>query len=113
MRRYDEALQLIESRVERQPGNVRPLIAKATHYYYYRKDLTEALKWIDVALERAFRIRFFVREALGTKVRILLDLGGRGEELGQVLEQIMCLDMYRDIPDIGKEQDSWTALHRG
>lgn len=103
--RYDEALQLIENRIERQPGNVRPLISKATHYYYYRHDLPEALKWIDVALERAFHTRFFVRETLGTKARILLDLGGRGEELGQVLEQIMSLDTYRGIPDVGKERD--------
>lgn len=103
--RYDEALQLIENRIEEQPGNVRPLISKASHYYYYREDLLQALKWIDVALDQAFRTRFFVREALGTKARILLDLGGRGEELGQVLEQIMSLDTYRGIPDIGKERD--------
>jgi len=102
--RYDEVLQLIESSIQRQPGNVRPLISKATHYYYSRDDLPEALKWIDIALEQAYRTRFFVREVLGTKARILLDLR-RGEELGQVLEQIMSLDTYRNIPDIGKERD--------
>jgi tetratricopeptide (TPR) repeat protein len=104
--RYDEILQLIDSEIERKPDAVRPLISKATHYYYYaRDDLQESLKWIDVAIELAIRTRFFLREALGTKARILLDLGNRGEELGQVLEQIMSLDMYQNIPDIGKERD--------
>jgi tetratricopeptide (TPR) repeat protein len=102
--RDDEVLQMIDSDIRRTPDDARPLISKATHYYYRRDDLPEALKWIELALERAFRTRYFRREALSTKARILLDLG-RGEELGQVLEQIMALDMYRDVPDIGKERD--------
>lgn len=102
--RYDEVLQLIDRQIERRPNAVRPMISKATYYHYLRDDLEEALKWIDAAVERAFRTKFFLREALGTKARILLDLR-RGEELGQVLEQIMSLDIYRDVPDIGKERD--------
>jgi tetratricopeptide (TPR) repeat protein len=102
--RYDEALRLIDSIIERKPDDVRYPISKATLYYYNLDDREEALKWIDFALERAFRTRFFRREALGTKARLLVDLG-RGEELGQVLEQIMSLDMYREVPDIGKERD--------
>jgi hypothetical protein len=72
--------------------------------YYCRGDHEQGLVWIDFALERAFRTKFFLREALGDKARILLALR-RGEELGQVLEQIMSVDVYRDIPDIGKEND--------
>jgi tetratricopeptide (TPR) repeat protein len=102
--RYDEVLRLIDSGIERKPNGVRYPIEKATLYYYYLKDLEEALRWIDFALERAFRTRVLCREALGTKARILLDLG-RGEELGQVLEQIMSLDMFEEIPDVGKERD--------
>jgi tetratricopeptide (TPR) repeat protein len=71
---------------------------------HYLDDIEQALTWIDIALEAAYRTRFFRREALGTKARFLLDLG-RGEELGQVLEQIMSLEMYREVPDIGKERD--------
>lgn len=102
--RYDEALQLIDSMIAEKPDDVRYPISKATLYLYSLDNPEEALKWIDLALERAFRTKFFLREALGTKARILLKLR-RGEELGQVLEQIMSLDTYRDIPDIGLERD--------
>lgn len=102
--RYDEALLLIDGEIERKPDDVRYPISKAALYHYCLDDFEQALVWIDFALERAFRTNFFRREALGDKARILLRLG-RGEELGQVLEQIMSLDMYYDVPDIGKERD--------
>jgi tetratricopeptide (TPR) repeat protein len=108
--RHDEALQLIDQKIEREPDSARPLISKASFYHYYVEDLQEALKWIDIALARARRTKFSRREALGDKARMLVELCrrdqiDRGEELGQVLEEIMALDMYRDIPDAGKERD--------
>jgi tetratricopeptide (TPR) repeat protein len=102
--RYDEALQLIDGEIERRPDDVRYPISKATLCHYNLDDPERALVCIDFALERAFRTRFFRREALGEKARILLKLG-RGHELGQVLERIMSLDMYRGVPDIAKEDD--------
>jgi hypothetical protein len=42
--------------------------------------------------------------ALYTKARILFALG-RGDELGQVLEQIMAMDLYFNIGDRGKQRD--------
>lgn len=108
--RHDEVLQLIDQKIEQRPDSPRPLIAKASFHHYDREDPKEALKWIDIALECAHRTKFFRREALGDKARILLELCihdgiDRGSELGQVLEQIMTLDMYNDIPDVGKERD--------
>ena len=108
--RHDELLQLIDQQIEREPDRMRPLLSKASFYHWDREDPKEALKWIDLALECAYRTKFFRREALGDKARMLLELSSRdgidcGEELGQVLEEIMALDMYRDIPDIGKERD--------
>jgi tetratricopeptide (TPR) repeat protein len=102
--RYDEALRLIDTMIERKPHDVRYPISKAMLHYYYLEDLEPALKSIDFALERAFRTRFFRREALNAKARILLDLG-RGDALGEVLEQIMSLDMYSEFPDIQRERD--------
>jgi tetratricopeptide (TPR) repeat protein len=105
-----KSLQLIDLQIEREPDRVRPLISKASFIHWDREDPKEALRWIDLALERAHRTKFFRREALGGKARMLLELChrdgiDRGEELGEVLEEIMALDMYRDIPDIGKERD--------
>jgi hypothetical protein len=46
----------------------------------------------------------FRREALGNKARILLKFG-RGDELSDVLEEIMSLQIVKGIPDIGRERD--------
>lgn len=102
--RYHEALQLLVELSERYPNDVRLLISKATLYLYFIKDFERALSSIEVALELARRTGFFRREALGDKARILLKLG-RGEELSDVLEEIMSLKMSKDIPDIARERD--------
>ncbi|WJR76462.1 hypothetical protein [Bradyrhizobium sp. NP1] len=102
--RYQEALALLDELTERHPDNVRPLISKATLFLYCLEDLQEALKCIDLALDRAYRIGFFRREALGVKARILLQLG-RGQQLSDVLEEIMSLKIEKHIPDIGRERD--------
>jgi hypothetical protein len=46
----------------------------------------------------------FRREALGVKARILLELG-LGDQLSRTLEEIMALEMKRDIPDCPRERD--------
>jgi hypothetical protein len=99
-----EALQLLDEISERDPDDVRPQISKATQYLYFLDDLEEALRCIDLGLQRAYRTGFFRREALGVKARILLKLR-RGEDLSQVLEEIMALRIDKDIPDIGRERD--------
>jgi tetratricopeptide (TPR) repeat protein len=102
--RYREALQVLDEMIERYPDDVRSPISKATLYLYFLDDPEEALKLIDVALQKAHRTRFFRREVLGVKARILLRLG-RGEQLSQVLEEIMLLQMVSGVPDIGRERD--------
>jgi tetratricopeptide (TPR) repeat protein len=101
---YGRALEILEEMIERYPDDVRVPISGASLYLYYLDDLEKALISIDHALERAHRTGFFRREALGVKARILLQLG-RGEELSDVLEEIMSLQMIRDIPDVGRERD--------
>ena len=101
---YSEALQILEEMLDRYPDDVRPAIRRASLYLYCLDDPEEALRCIDIALERAFRTGFFRRESLGVKARILLQLG-RGEELSNVLEEIMALQMIKDIPDVGHERD--------
>jgi hypothetical protein len=83
---------------------VRSAIAKAVIYRRERGDPKSALAAIDLALERAFRTRFYRRQALGEKARIFLELR-RGDELGQVLQQIMSLQMFSDVRDTGRERD--------
>jgi hypothetical protein len=102
--RDDEALQVLGETLARYPDDVRPAISKANKYLYYLDNPEEALRSIDVALERAYRTLLFRREALGVKARILLKLG-RGEQLSDVLEEIMSLKMMKDIADIGRERD--------
>ncbi len=90
--------------LDQYPDDVRHAISKASLYLYSLDQPEEALKWIDFGLERAHRTRFFRREALGDKARILLKLG-RGEELSDVLEEIMSLQIVKGVPDIGRERD--------
>jgi hypothetical protein len=99
-----EVLQIHDEMIEQFPDDVRFPIGKAARYLYFSDDPEEALKCIDFALQRAYRTGFFRREALGVKARILLHLG-RGEALSQVLEEIMSLQMRKDIPDVGRERD--------
>lgn len=98
-----EALQVLDQMMKLHPEDVRPALSKSG-LYFLDDQLEEALKWIDVALERARRTGFFRREALGNKARILLKLG-RPEEFSDVLEEIMSLQIVKDIPDIGRERD--------
>jgi tetratricopeptide (TPR) repeat protein len=102
--RDSEALQVLDQMMQRYPDDVRPAISKAVSYLYFLEDPEEALKSIDLALQRANRTGFFRREALGNKARILLKLG-RGDELSDVLEEIMSLQIVEGIPDIGRERD--------
>jgi len=102
--RYRESLQVLDEVMDGYPDDVRSPIQKATLWLYFLEDPVEALRCIDVALERARRTGFFRREALGVKARILLMLG-RGEPLSDVLEEIMSLRITKDIPDVGRERD--------
>jgi tetratricopeptide (TPR) repeat protein len=101
---YDSALEILDMMIEEYPEDARPLSSKASLYFYFLQDPEEALKWIDLALERAERTGFFRRQAFGTKARILLELG-RGDQLSDVLEEIMSLRIVKGIPDIGRERD--------
>src|SRR5580704_13292740 len=90
--------------IDEYPDDVRSLTSKASLYLYHLDDPEEALRCIDLALERACRTGFFRRQALGYKARILLELG-RGQQLSDVLEEIMSLRIMKPIPDIGRERD--------
>ncbi len=103
-RREREALPILDEMIERFPDDVRFLISKASLYFYSLEDTQEALRCIDLGLERAYRTGFFRREALGVKARILLQLE-RGEQLARVLEEIMSLQMMKGTPDVGRERD--------
>jgi tetratricopeptide (TPR) repeat protein len=103
-KREREALQFLDQMIEEDPEDVRLLIRKANINLFFLGDMEEALRCIDAALELAYRVLFFRREALGVKARILLKLG-RGDELSDVLEEIMSLQIVKGIPDIGRERD--------
>jgi tetratricopeptide (TPR) repeat protein len=103
-KREREALQFLDQMIEEYPDDVRLIIRKANINLFFLEDMEEALRCIDAALELAYRVLFFRREALGTKARILLKLG-RGDKLSDVLEEIMSLQIVKGIPDIGRERD--------
>jgi len=102
--RDSEAEAVVDEMIARLPDDVRFPISKASLNLYFKKEPEKALAAIELALERARRTRFFHREALGVKARILLQLG-RGEALTQALEEIMALEIDPEIPDIGRERD--------
>ncbi|MGL3209673.1 tetratricopeptide repeat protein [Bradyrhizobium sp. BR 1433] len=103
-RRDLDALLILDELLQRHPSDVRPAITKATICFYSLNQAEQALVWIDVALGRANQTGFFQREALGEKARILLKLG-RGEELSDVLEEIMSVQVAADKPDVARERD--------
>jgi len=101
--RDEERLQLLNQMMKEFPDDVELPMNKAEVYLHLSED-SEALKWIDVAIERAKRQRRFQREMLGYKARILLKLG-RGDELSDVLESIMAIRLEKGAIDIGRERD--------
>ena len=102
--RESEAVPIIDEMIARLPDDVRFPIRKALLLLSSMNDPGKALEAIEVALVRAHRTEFFRREALGVKARILLELG-HGDQLSQTLEEIMALEIKRDIPDSGRERD--------
>jgi tetratricopeptide (TPR) repeat protein len=101
---YQEALQVLDMMIEEYPDEVGPHISKASLYLYHFDDLEKALRCIDLALELASRTGHFRRHACGYKARILLELG-RGQQLSDVLEEIMSLRIKKGVSDIGRERD--------
>jgi hypothetical protein len=102
--RYDEALQVLDDMLARDPDDTTCAIFKARIYHDHLGETAKGLEGIDHALELAFRSRHWRRAALGDKARMLLTLR-RGNELGQVLEQIMALQMSHDTHDTPRERD--------
>lgn len=102
--RDEERLRLLDQMMTEFPDDVRLPMEKAEVYLYSAGELPKALKWIDVAIERADRQGHSQRETRGYKARILLKLG-RGDELSDVLEQIMALRLGKGANDIGRERD--------
>lgn len=102
--RDEEALRVLNNMLQRYPDDVLPAISKANIFFGSLNEPEEALRCVDIALERAYRTKFFRRQALGDKARILLKLG-RGDELSDVLEEIMSLQIVKNVPDVGRERD--------
>lgn len=102
--RDEERLRLLDQMMKEFPDDVRLPMNKAEVYLYSAGEIPKALKWIDVAIERADRQGHSQRETRGYKARILLKLG-RGDELSDVLEQIMALRLEKGANDIGRERD--------
>lgn len=102
--RDEERLQLLDHLMQEFPDDVRLPMNKAEVYLYSSIASAEAVKWIDVAIERADRQGCYQRETRGYKARILLRLG-RGEQLSEVLEEIMAIRLKKGATDIGRERD--------
>jgi len=102
--RTTEADRIIDEMIALLPDDVRFPLSKTSLHLYWLNDQEMALKAVDAALVRARRTGFFRREALGTKARILLGLG-LGEQLPQILEEIMSLEIKPGVPDVRRERD--------
>ncbi len=102
--RSAEAIQLLEQTLDRYPDEVRPALIMTSIHLITLERPEDALMSIEVALERARRSGAFLREALGNKARILLELS-RGNDLSDVLEEIMSVQVRPSVPDIARERD--------
>lgn len=102
--RSSEAVQIVDEMIGQCPDDVLFPIQKASLYLSFLKDPEKALSCIDLALQQAYRSGEFRRNALGVKARILVKLR-RGEQLSEVLEEIMSLKMMKGIADIARERD--------
>jgi hypothetical protein len=102
--RATEADRIVDEMTALLPDDVRFPLRKASLHLCFLDDAEAALKAVDVALSRARRTGHFRREVLGTKARILLELD-RGEQLPQILEEIMSLEMKYGVPDVRRERD--------
>jgi hypothetical protein len=107
--RRDEALQTLDAAIAQRPGEV---LSPTGWQFYYHNDRDDELGLIDFALVRARSSGTWVRYILGSKAWLLLFLR-RGDELGQVLEQIMAHKVRRDVPDVGRERYFIDASPRG
>ena len=96
----DEALQLLDAAIAQRPGEV---LSPTGWRFYDHDDRDEELRLIDFALVRACSSGTWVRYILGSKAWLLVFLR-RGDELGQVLEQIMAHKVRREVPDVGRER---------
>ena len=101
---FRNALHILDMMIEEYRDDVLPNLGKASLYLYFLDDPEEALRCVSLALEHASRSGFFLRHALGYKARALLDLG-RGQELSDVLEEIIALKIEKSILDSGRERD--------
>jgi hypothetical protein len=101
--RDDEALQVLGETMARYPDDVRPAISKATTYLYNLKNPEEALRCIDVALQRAYRLVVPKRSTRRQGANTFATWPGR--TASDVLEEIMSLQMKKGIPEIGRERD--------
>jgi hypothetical protein len=99
-----EAMQLLERVSGRDPDDVRSLIDKAEYSLIWLNQPEEALRCIELVLPRVFRAGVFRRKALNTKASILQELG-QGDQLSQVLAEIMSLEIAKDAQDVGRERD--------
>ena len=102
--RDSEAVQIVDEMIGQCPDDVLFPIEKASLYLSFLKDSEKALSCIDLALQQAYRSGEFRRNALGVKARILVNLR-RGEQLSEVLEEIMSMQMIKGVADVGRERD--------
>ncbi len=98
--RVDDALPLFEAAIAHRPNEV--LAPNDGWLDRLHLNAHDHLKLIDFALARA-RTGAWVSSLLGSKAWCLVSVR-RGEELGQVLEQIMAHKVRRDLPDVGRER---------
>jgi hypothetical protein len=99
--REDEALHLFDAAIAQRPKEV---LAPGDGWLDRRRlNARDDLTLVDFALERARRSGTWVRSLLGSKAWDFVWLR-RGEELGQVLDQIVAHEVRSDVPDIGRER---------
>ncbi len=107
-----EADAVTDEMIQRLPDDVLFPISKIILYFYFLVNPEKALEASDIALARAERIGFQLRQVLELRERIFRALG-RFDEVEQTRDTINNLQSRPYIPDPDREREHQEEMDRG
>jgi hypothetical protein len=102
--RYQEALQHLDQTIARYPDNVRPLITKASLHFLFSRRPGGGIEMHRPGAGNSLSHRLSSARSSRRESADIVQQG-QGEQLSEVLDEIVSLRMIEGIPDIRRERD--------